>query len=212
MNNLLKKVIAAAIAGVFILAGAAGMAAGAGSGGERGKRQPDPARVTAQMSELYGVSQLALLKHQAGGMKYRELRRAAYFASISGKSLDEVIALKAEHKNWKSVSQALAITKEQHKAHSQQLFAARLQLRNGTPKETSLALIQAGNKLRDVAIASALAKESGKPVNDVIAMKAKDVKWRKVGADLGLDKKQISKSLKKARLFMGGRHYGACSR
>ena len=206
MSSMVKKAVAVFLAGAFILVGFVNMTAEAGTVRERPKRQLEPARVAAHLSEIYGVSQISLLKHHAGGLSFRELRRAAYFTAVSGKSLDEVIALKTEHKDWKSVSRTLAITKEQHKAQRQQLLAARLQLKDGTSKETSLALIQSGSKLRDVVIASAMAKESGKSINEVIAMKTEDVKWRKVGADLGLDKKQITKSVKKARIFMGGRH------
>lgn len=208
MSSLAQKTIAIVLAGVFILASAASLSVEAAAGGKlKHKKEVNPARVTARMSEVYGVSQVALLKYHAGGMKFSELQRAAYFASISGKSLDEVIALKGDDKTWKDVSQTLNISKEQHKAQRQKLFAARLQQRTGIAKETSLAMLQEGCKLRDVAMAGVLAKHSGKSASEVINMKQNDRKWRDVATELGMDKQQFSKALKQTKSLLPHRHH-----
>jgi hypothetical protein len=210
MSSLVKKSIVIALAGLFILASAASLSVEAAAGGKLNhKKEIDPARVTARMSEVYGVSQLALLKYHEGGMNFKELHRAAYFAGISGKSLDEVIALKADSKTWRNVSQTLKISKEQHKAQRQKLFAARLQQRTGVAKETSLVLLQEGRKSRDVAMAGILAKHSGKSAIEVINMKKPDGKWREVATELGMDKQQYRKALKQTRaLLPHHRHHG----
>lgn len=213
MAFITKKFIAAALAGVFILAGAATLSAeAAGNAKHDRKREINPAKVTERMSELFGVSQLSLLKHHAGGMKFRDLNRAAYLADISGKSLDEIIAMKDADTSWREVGKTLNITKEQRKAERQKLFAARMQIRTGVPKETSLSLIQDGYKLRQVAIAGALAKQSGRPVTEVIKLKTNENKWRDVATTLGVDKDTFSKSLKQAKSMMRHGHHGKMRR
>ena len=206
MKMRIKKLVAVVLAGVFLLTGAAGMTAEAAGGKVMCHKVPDPARVTAWMSETYGVSQVALLKHYAGGMKLRDLQRAAYYAAVSGKTLDEIITLKNDKQTWREVGRSLAITKEQHKALRQKLFAGRLQQRTGVLKESSLALLQSGKKMRDVAVAGFLAKHSGKKLEDIIALKTKDKKWRAVGAELGIEQEQAAKVMKQAKQFMDGCH------
>lgn len=207
MNSVIKRTVAIILAGVFILACSAGLSAEAANGKKRAKREVDPARIAAKMSEVYGVSQIALLKHHAGGMTFRDLQRAANFAGMSGKSLDEVVELKKGDKTWKEVAQSLNITKEQRKAQRQKIVVARIQQRTGVEKQTAQALLQQGHKLRDVAIASTLAKQSGKSINDVIALKTQDSKWRKIGTDLGLDEKQATRAIKQARFLMSTRYH-----
>lgn len=187
-----KKTLAAIAASTFILAGAAATpfivhaAAVDNSRPAVHHQQMSPEKVAQHMSETFGVSQADILKYQANGMKFKDIGRAAFLANASGKSLDEVIALKTPDNKWKDVAKELGITKEQMKTAHQNIAAQQLNHKMGIDKEAALDLLKQGYHAKDIAMANELAKNTGKPTSDILSLKKINNTWKDVADTLGV--------------------------
>jgi len=204
MKMLSKKTIAAVVAGTFILAGAASpfIASAAVADSKRPAiehRQADPAKVAQRLSEEFGISQDTILKYNANGMSFRDIGKAAMLANISGQSIDTVISKKTDSNTWKDVAAAMNISDEQIKSARQNRMAGHMSEKLGIDKETILNLLQQGYHPRQIGVANILAKESGKSIQDVLALKTNDNTWEDVADKLGVDKDQFKKDMKEAK-------------
>jgi len=208
MRLVSKKTVAAIVLGVFVLTGAAiPFIAQAEQGGKErsafGHRQFDPEKAAARMAEDYGISKEAILAHNQNGVSFRDLNRAAFLAKASGKSLDDVLALKKSDNTWRDVAQTLNISKDQMKATFRSLAADRLNAKLGLDRQETMNLLEQGYRPRDVAIAGVLAQESGKSSQDILAMKKINNAWRDVAQNLGMNDEAFKQSIQKLRPAFG---------
>lgn len=190
-----KKTIAAVIAGAFIMVGVAMPYAvqAAEKTNERPahhQRQVDPAKAADHIANTYKVSKLSVLKYNAGGKSFRYINHAAFLAYASGKSLDEVMSLKTDDNNWKTVAADLGLTKDQMRTARNTIFADRMQSKFGIDSQTTSDLLKEGYKHRHIAMAGLLAQKANKPVTDVVKMKTVTNNWSDVAKILGVDRPQ----------------------
>ncbi len=202
MKIFSKKNLAAIVASTFILAGAAATpfivhAAEIDNGRPAiHHQQMNPEQIAQNMSETFGVSKEDILKYQASGINFKDIGRAAFLANASGKSLDEVMSHKTPDKKWKDVAQELGITKEQMKAAHQNIAAQQLNTKLGMDKEAALNLLREGYHAKDIGMANELAKNTGKPVNDILSLKKINNTWKDVADSLGVSQDTFKQDMK----------------
>lgn len=212
MKTLSRKTIAALVAGTFIMAGAVTplIASAAQTATEsrpaHHQQHFTPDQAAEHIAKTFGVNKTEVLNYNKGGMNFKDIGRAAFLANASGKSLDEVISHKTATNTWKDVAKDMGITKEQLKAARQTLNANRLNAKFGVDKATAMDLMNKGYHVRGIAMASLLSKQSGKSIQDVIAMKNKDNKWQDVAKSLGIDDNTFKKDADQVK-HLGHKHH-----
>ncbi|MCE5287236.1 MAG: hypothetical protein LLG02_15510 [Pelosinus sp.] len=187
-----KKTLAVAIVGAVITLGTAipTLVQAADNSNDRPgfhqRQKMSPEQMTAKMSARLGISQEDFAKYQANGLNPRDIGHAAFLAKVSGKTIDEVISLKTTDNTWKDVMSTLGITKEQIKSARQNMTADRITAKTGADKAVVLDLLSQGYHGKDIMMASQLAKNTDKPINEILAMKKINNSWREVASDLGV--------------------------
>lgn len=206
MKIFSRKVIAAMIAGTFIMAAAATPFIVQASEIEKlfaGQHQRDqknhkmsPEQAAERFSAAFGIDQSTILNYNDKGISYKDIGKAAFLANASGKSIDEVLSHKTSDNKWKDVITTMGITKEQMKTARQDMTANRLNKKIGLDKQTTLDLLHDGYQPRDIGMASELAKNTNKPINEVLSLKKINNKWSDVATTLGVDKEIFKKDVR----------------
>lgn len=207
MKILTKKSIIGLTTGVVILAGtmspfavqAAAENDCSGQSPAMQQRHFDPDKMAQRIADTYGVNKSEVLKYHHEGVNLRDVFKASFLAKASGKSLTEVMSVKTYNNTWKDVAQTLGVTKEQMKATRNDIAATRLESKLHISKETSLNLMQQGYHARDIAVANALANNTGKPISDVLAIKQINNTWHDVANTLGVDDNTFKQDMKDLR-------------
>lgn len=204
MNNKMKKSIAAFITGAFLLGGLAAPLVASAAQSNLSKpavhqRKMDPEKVAQRLADNFGVNKAEIEKYQANGTSMKDIAHAAFLSYASGKSFAQVMDCKTADKSWKQVTAELGINQESIKTAKDQLQAKRLHDKLGIDSSEALSLLQQGYSQKTVAAASLLAKHSGKPASEVLALKTKDNSWRDVAKTLNINEDALKADLKKLR-------------
>jgi len=217
MKILSKGTIAAMVAGTFIMAAAASPFIVQASEIEKPamcqqqnfqKHQITPEQIAQHISDTFGMDKATILEYNQKGMNFKDIGRAAFLASASGKSFDEIISHKTADNNWKDVATTMGITKEEIRAARQNMIANRLTKNTGLDKQVSLDLLQQGYHAKDIGIANELAKNTNKPINEILSLKKINNRWSDVATTLGVDKETFKNDLKNLGQGFGFRHKG----
>lgn len=220
MKILSKGTIAAMVAGTFIMAAAASpfivqaseIQQPAMEQHQKHERQQiSPEKIAQHLSAAFGIDQASILHYSANGMKFKDISRAAFLANASGKSLDEVISHKTTDNSWKDVATAMGITKDQIHAARQNMIANGLNKKIGLDKQITLDLLKEGYHPQDIAIASKLATNTSKPINDVLSMKKINNRWSDVASTLRVDKETFKNDMKTLGHSFGHKGHGQYS-
>jgi hypothetical protein len=198
-----KTVVAVALAALLLVAAAAPIFA---HDGHARPHKTDPAKVAARLADTYGIDQAAIKARLDSGTSLRDIGRAAFLAKASGKTFDEVLALKKSDNSWKDVANALGVTKDQAKATRRALAADRLSAKLGFDRGTVLGLLEQGYKTRDIAMAGLLAENTGKTPASILDMKKINNTWRDVAGSLGVSDDTLKQDMQKLRQAYGGHH------
>ena len=218
MKILARNKIAAMVAGTFLMAAAASPfivqaaeteqvpAAGQHQRAHKGmeKRQVTPDQAAQRISDNFGIDKATVLKYNTDGKSFRDISRAAFLAKASGKSMEDVISLKTATNTWKDVTTTLGVTKEQMKTTRQDMTADRLNKKIGLDKQVTLNLLSQGYHARDIGMASQLAKNTNKPLNEVLDMRKINNTWSDVATTLGVDQATFKQDAKE----LGFQHRG----
>ncbi len=204
MNILTRKSMIGLATGVLMLAGTASFSTVQAAAENGGSWQPpamqqchfNPDEIAQRIADTYGVNKEAVLKYHNEGVNFKEVFQGAFLAKASGKSLKEVMEVKTYDNTWQDVAQALGVTKEQMKATHNEIAAAQLESELHISKQLSLDLMQQGYRARDIAVANALANNTGKPIIDVLAMKEINNTWHDVASALGVDDNTFQQDIK----------------
>jgi hypothetical protein len=207
MNSLTRKNIIGVTAGALILAGtlspfivqAAAESDGSWQPPAMHQRHFDLDKVAQRIADTSGVNKEDVLKYLHEGVNVRDIFKASFLAKASSKSLKEVMEVKTYDNTWQDVAQSLGVTKEQMKATHNDIAATRLESKLHISRQTSLDLMQQGYRARDIAVANALANNTGKPIIDVLAMKKINNDWRDVASSLGVDDNTFKQDMKAFR-------------
>jgi len=215
MKILSRKTLASMVAGTFIMAGVAApftvQAAEAGSqqppSFQQQKCQKDqkgprahnvnPEKAAQRLADAFGINQTMVMAYHTNGMDFRDIGHAAFLANASGKTLGEVISYKTADNNWRDIAKDMGITHEQMKAARQNIAANRLNKTIGLDKTVSLDLLHQGYRSRDIGMAAQLAKNTSKPITEVLSMRKINNTWLDVATTLGVDKETFKKDMQK---------------
>lgn len=165
------------------------------------RHQITPEQVAERLSADFGIAKATILQYSTKGVSFKDIRRAAFLANTSGKSLDDVMSYKKSDNTWKDVANTLGITKEQMKTAHQNMMVNRLTQRTGLDKQTALDLLQQGYHPRDISIANKLATSSNKPIIEVLSLKKINNRWSDVATTLGVDKETLKSSAHEMRHY-----------
>ena len=187
-----KKAIASLVAGVLILGGAVTpfMAQAAEQqipDRPAGHHQIDPDKFAQHIADTYGTNKADILKYQQEGVNFRDLSKASFLAKASDKSLTEVLETKTLANSWKDVAKSLGVTREKVRAVRNEMAATQLEAKLSIPKQDSLDLMSQGYRSHDIAIANELAKNTSKPMIDLLGMRKINNTWQDVAQTLGVD-------------------------
>ena len=203
-----KSAIAVALGALLLVGAAAPIFAQAAQGDQarpaKAQHQIDPAKAAARLADVYGIDQAAVQARLQSGSSLRDVNRAAFLAKASGKSFDEVLALKKSDNTWKDVANSLGVTREQMKATRQGMTADRLSAKLDLDRATALDLLGQGYKARDVAMAGLLAQNTDKPIASVLDQKKINNTWRDVAQNLGVSDDTMKQDMQKMRQAFGG--------
>ena len=211
MKIFSKKTTASLLAGAMLLTGAmsAGIVQAAESTDttnrpERSQQQRpmqppqmDNEKMAQELSDTFDISKDEVQSYQKENKgDFHDIFRAALLAKTSGRSFADVIALKTSSNTWKDVQSSLGITKEQIRTAQDELMAARMEKALSIPKSTSLSLMKQGYRHMDIAMASTLAKESGRTIDAVLAMRKINNTWEDVAKSLNISEDTLHKDMK----------------
>ena len=205
MKMLSRKTIAALVTGTFIMAGAViPYLVSANSNSDDDSRPAyhqkfTPEQKTERISKVFGLSKADISNYHANGMSYRDISRAAFIANASDKELSEVISHKTATNTWKDVTKEIGVTKDQFKSAAQRMTAKRFNAKLGLNEATVLELLHQGQKPRNIAMADALSKDTGKSMTDILAMKTQENKWQDVAKTLGVDEDTFKKDVENVK-------------
>ncbi|HWR31328.1 MAG TPA: hypothetical protein VN631_15995 [Negativicutes bacterium] len=188
-------VLASAMTPLAVLAAERGDCVNAGYAMQR--PHFDPAKISQKLAETFGINQDDVVNYQQQGVSYRDLARASFMAKASGQPLKAVMAAKTYDNTWQDVAQTLGVTAERMQATRHDIAATKLEKNLGLAKQTSLDLMQQGYRSRDIAVANELAKNTSKPIGDILAMRKINNTWSDVAQTLGVNETTLKQDLAK---------------
>lgn len=173
---------------------------------ERGRNGQAP-RMNAEdiaqhVHDTFGVDEKEVKEAINAKKDFRDIGQAAMLAKLSGKSFKDVLAMKTEDTNWQDIGKSLGVTREQVREQMDAMTAAHIAQRGNIDQAAVLALLKDGYQAHDIMAASVLAKQSGKDVQSVLAMKKINNRWSDVAEQLGVDKSVLHAD----RAARGGMH------
>ncbi|MBC8015639.1 MAG: hypothetical protein H7X79_07845 [Sporomusaceae bacterium] len=232
MNILSRQKIAALVAGTFIMAAAATPFIAQASDIQQAPAgqhqwnqqnyQMSPEQAAQRISSAYGIAQSTIAYYNANGMSLEDIGKAAFLATASERSLENILSYKTPDNQWKDIAATIGITQEQMQAayknsdanRSNEYFGLDRQNDKGikmSPEQAAQRITSAygisqatiayynanGMSLKDISKAAFLANASGRSLQNVISYKTTDNKWKDVSTTLGITKEQIQAAHKR---------------
>jgi len=208
MTSKMKKMAAGVLAGVILVGSGLTMAAASGHGMGRGPgmgmgqgmgpgmawqdnhHQPmmDLDSMAKRIADEFGVDQSEVRAALNNRRDFRDIGQAAMLAKISGKSFQEVLAMKT---SWWDVAKSLGVTRDQMKSAVREHIASHIAQQGAADKDQVLALLADGYQARDIGFAARLAKASDRSLEDVLAMKRINNRWMDVARELNVGKNTL---------------------
>lgn len=191
-----KKIWLALALGAAMLAAcpaeAADVHGGAKAGQTEAKMPPRRKPMTEEqmvtiLTQKYFLTEADAKEKLAAGTNFRELEKAALYSYISGKSVDEILALKKDEP-WQRVEVLVGAVGDRRREGELRMKAENLSRWWGIDKKTAFRLMKKGWPMHYVKVAWILAKHSDLTVEDILADKKYPENWkawtlRRLGAD-----------------------------
>lgn len=201
------KMIAGIVAGLVLTAGGFGVLSAQSQSQDgaqhrmfaKGERpdgqmpQMDASEAAKHIAETFGVDESQVKNAIENKKDFRDIGQAAMIAKVSGKSFDEVMALKTDDKNWRDIGESLGVTREKVEEVRQSMTAQHLSQDGDIDESKALSLLKKGYEPRDIECAAALAKASGKDIQSVLDRKKINNRWGDVAKELGVDANVLPK-------------------
>ncbi|WP_337470885.1 hypothetical protein [Mitsuokella jalaludinii] len=127
-------------------------------------------------------------------------------AKISGKSFEDVLALKTDDKDWRTIGRSLGVTREKVASVRCEMTAKDLSQDGNVDETTAMNLLQAGYEPWDISWAAALAKAADKDIQSVLDLKKINNRWSDVAEQLGVDRRALQKFRGPGPRSMGWHH------
>lgn len=174
-----KKIFVGLIAGALIFTGISEVSA------RSAPIQTENEMWAKEVSIRYGVSEKEILNALEAGKRHEDIDVAAMLSKISGKSLTNVLNMKAD---WHDVMKRLGITREKYEAALKEVAIQDLARRSELSESTVKNLLEAHYFPRDIEVAGRLAKASGRDVQEILDSKKINQRWVDVAEQLNVDK------------------------
>nr|WP_317429354.1 Tat pathway signal sequence domain protein [uncultured Mitsuokella sp.] len=202
-----RKMIAGIVAGLVLTAGGFGVLSAQSQSQDgaqhrmfaKGERpdgqmpQMDASEAAKHIAETFGVDESQVKNAIENKKDFRDIGQAAMIAKVSGKSFDEVMALKTDDKNWRDIGESLGVTREKVEEVRQSMAAQHLSQDGDIDESKALSLLKKGYEPREIECAAALAKASGKDIQSVLDRKKINNRWGDVAKELGVDANVLPK-------------------
>lgn len=202
-----RKMLAGIVAGLVLTAGGFGVLSAQSQSQDgaqhrmfaKGERpdgqmpQMDASEAAKHIAETFGVDESQVKNAIENKKDFRDIGQAAMIAKVSGKSFDEVMALKTDDKNWRDIGESLGVTREKVEEVRQSMTAQHLSQDGDIDESKALSLLKKGYEPRDIECAAALAKASGKDIQSVLDRKKINNRWGDVAKELGVDANVLPK-------------------
>lgn len=202
-----RKMIAGIVAGLVLTAGGFGVLSAQSQSQDGAQHrmfakeerpdgqmpQMDASEAAKHIAETFGVDESQVKNAIENKKDFRDIGQAAMIAKVSGKSFDEVMALKTDDKNWRDIGESLGVTREKVEEVRQSMTAQHLSQDGDIDESKALSLLKKGYEPRDIECAAALAKASGKDIQSVLDRKKINNRWGDVAKELGVDANVLQK-------------------
>lgn len=212
-----RKIVAGIVAGLVLTAGGFGVLSAQSQDkaavqprycmtqGERPDGQP-PRMTTDEVAKhiaaSFGVDEKQVKSALDDNKDFRDIGQAAMLAKISGKSFEDVLALKTDDKDWRTIGRSLGVTREKVASVRCEMTAKDLSQDGNVDETTAMNLLQAW----DISWAAALAKAADKDIQSVLDLKKINNRWSDVAEQLGVDRCALQKFRGPGPRSMGWHH------
>ena len=216
-----RKIVVGLVAGLVLTAGGFGVLSAQSQDkaavpprycltqGERQDGQPPKVstdEVAQHIAASFGVDEKQVKSALDDKRDFRDIGQAAMLAKISGKSFADVLALKTDDKDWRTIEESLGVTREKVRQLRIEMTAKDLSRDGVIDEEGALKLLKDGYEPWDISCASILAEAAGKDIQSVLDLKKINNRWGDVADQLGVDRKELKKFHGPGPHGMGNHH------
>ena len=143
--------------------------------------------IAKHLSEMFNVSETEVKQAIDAKKDLFDVGQAAMFAKISGKSFNDVMAMRDSGKTWEQIGDALNIMEDDVQRELDKIEIMHITMRGDVDEKTANALYEEGYAPRDIDAAGIIAKASGKDVREVLERKTMKNSWKDVAKAFGVD-------------------------
>ena len=111
------------------------------------------------------------------GIRYLDIDKAALIACLSGKSIQEILARRKEQP-WGKILKNLGLTGETYEEKYNAHRARRLHRFYGVEEKRAKKALEEGYPNHWIRMAYLLETKTGKPMEEILAIKTKSMKWK----------------------------------
>lgn len=220
MNQHFKKTLSIALAGAFLLTGAAaykmpGLSSAAPYQMQHSDKTPwhmnkmfNETNFAQAIATEYSVKQADVEKALQNGWRPFDIQRAAFIAYAADKSLNDVLSARDKASSWREVDEKYELTPEKHDQAMRQLHCKRIAATTGVTEKKLNALIDDGYYMHDIAMAALIAKEANRSIDDVISQKKINNSWFDIAESFGIDADDLSDKMYQYGPHHFGRGFG----
>lgn len=149
-------------------------------------RKPmDKDKALTTLYNNFQYDKVELAQYLDKGLSYMELKNICLHAYAAKKPLQEVAQLREKY-GWIRVKYLLGLTPEKFAKREMEYKAERMERLFGLDKKVSLKYMKQGYGGHSVKRAVALSQNCNKSVEELLAMKTRQVKWSEICQQLGL--------------------------
>ena len=149
--------------------------------------QMSPEEIAKHLSEMFNVSETEVKQAIDAKKDLFDIGQAAMFAKISGKSFNDVMAMRDSGKTWEQIGDALNIMEDDVQRELDKIEIMHITMRGDVDEKTANALYEEGYAPRDIDAAGIIAKASGKDVREVLERKTMKNSWKDVAKAFDVD-------------------------
>ena len=143
--------------------------------------------IAKHLSEMFNVSETEVKQAIDAKKDLFDVGQAAMFAKISGKSFNDVMAMRDSGKTWEQIGDALNIMEDDVQRELDKIEIMHITMRGDVDGKTANVLYEEGYAPRDIDAAGIIAKASGKDVREVLERKTMKNSWKDVAKAFGVD-------------------------
>lgn len=147
----------------------------------------------------YEIPEETIKKLLDGGIRYMDLDRAALLSCMTGKDVEDILALRKEEP-WGRVEVQLGMTGDKYDEKYFKHRARRLHRFYGVEENRALDALKKGYPNHWIRMAYLLEVKTGKKMEEILAVKKKTPKWKEwAEQNLGVEPEDLSQWIRETR-------------